>query len=1589
MPRRRPGALGTPITTPTTSPGDVSIDITPFTDLPTKVTSDGALEVTAISTTPITVEVKPPRISATDGLNLGEDSATIQQTDLADLVEETAIENLNRYSEYEDLSLDLFFDITGSDSQEYSNNKLDVLDTVKTIKNLINDKVYLNANKQFKSVLKKINNYEYITEKISQKIEATENAKTMLKEGIELRKETIQKLSLINKINKYLVNKQQGKEFNLITNYFVENYLITSNINDSYLTTDTFSFEDNNTLSSIKSETLDIFEIKNHLMIDLSEIDTVTKNVDYTKIVVQNFINNARSFYTLMPLCQVSNIPDTFRASRYVDDDIICYVNEFSGLRENIFDSINVSTKNFNTEKYLRTINSIISTENSTRFNINNIGRSRIVASAADWDQYNPDDPVITKNALFYYDYDSITLDIEGSISTRALSQNLSSEESSNSLGFITDSFSSHLFDTKYSHNLLTKIAISHLSSPGLYRIIDDIDIAEVLYKALFNPDFSINSQLLSRAVSFIALMAGLRFELSESDIILFLLTLPKSNVFYQYKPIFSLLSNEDNSLTLINTLNEATSYKEFDHYKLKFKVDSFVKKLKLNHLETKGLSIEYFNDVVNNIKKSTNKLLLQSYSYKDKNYLSALNKENTLYDVLFKEDDENEIYSNLSFSLGTEKIEGKIFRSALTPEFDKNVAENVMTMFSNYFNEGMLFSSSTFMRKVINDFNEFKDKLNNNAFSSDHLTTELLYVSYFNVNFNKDTKDEEKKNILTRILSKSIQQGTQADEALKNAKINKYQFDTSVYDSFIDDIEQEVGILANAQERKEKTLEIQNKYYNEYINSSDSLLMLKETLFDRKYLNKIKDLSNFSYMCNKMENLSNPDMMLITILKIENIFPFRHLFETIKCKFAEDDEAPSEESLENNYHKQILDNELKSKIRIKKQIFLKFNYGLNVSPSEIISQDSLDKYITGDVFVSIVKDSFQRVYDDDSKKTKLVCILKDDFEKITELNSNTFFPKILETIDYCLRFAISEYRNLTFVSENEIFEFIDNNPYALEITQNVMEIYSEFYLDFYKKFTFDYNMELYNHVVDPYVTSDVPFINISNINKFNNDWQVINTWNGFNRNSSSIFNDRGLRSSPFTYTPNRFVFENYEKLLSLYSNENLDYRKNRNSNNNSQSGLSISSDIPSRIAASEYNDIFYLKMSDVVNSLKKSDFYQAVSFDITRETLRAIKNSEENLSLINNEKLLEFAADYNIDEEDFLERIDNKYYQNILVKNIENVSSRNKIFKEEIIEPLSISEVSQEDFYNNYESFDSFKHEVSYKDISINDDMIYCFDFPYNKIELIGDNALVKLTILPKDIRDTRKLFYPLVYYFTANIVNKNFDIKENNNFLFFENSKNLTSDLDGGNITPANLDDIKDYIKNIVRQKLNIRQDYNLNLFANSIIENHENSINLQKLLYTKHDINLSQVEFNERNELDILTSAITDNFVRNIFNVSKQEITDDMVFNEFNEISVFNNNLNILLSSERDNLEIRTTDLYDRYVVSITSEDLLFNFIDDDASFTESAGITSDGFNNKVRISFMEVHNRFDILNSSVRRFDINEREFLTFTVSSEVF
>ena len=94
-----------------------------------------------------------------------------------------------------------------------------------------------------------------------------------------------------------MVNKQQGKEFNLITNYFVENYLNTSNIDDSYLTTDKFSFEDKNTLRSIKSETLNMFDIKNHLMIDLSEIDTVTKNVDYTKIVVQNFINNARSFF--------------------------------------------------------------------------------------------------------------------------------------------------------------------------------------------------------------------------------------------------------------------------------------------------------------------------------------------------------------------------------------------------------------------------------------------------------------------------------------------------------------------------------------------------------------------------------------------------------------------------------------------------------------------------------------------------------------------------------------------------------------------------------------------------------------------------------------------------------------------------------------------------------------------------------------------------------------------------------------------------------------------------------------------------------------------------------------------------------------------------------------------------------------------------------------------------------------------------------------------------------------------------------------------------------------------------------------------
>lgn len=1590
-----------------------------------------------------------------------------QRSEFSEVYEETynrELTNINRSLlssyEYNDIVLDLMFDITGNDLNDES-QPIQKINSIANIKNSIIDKLFQNCESQFKSVLKKTNSYQFVIDTIKEKVENTEELKLLFEEGLVQRDDTINALDYSAKFNKFIIDRATGTEFCRISNYFIDTYrrLENNEIASISIKKDIFSFEENDPISRVKLN-IDNEYLSKYLMISYEGYNDISRTIDFTKIVVQNIINNVRSMFTLMPNCmKLKEDPTTSRLFvEYKNDDEIVYKVERSDFKlwkfidnngklnydDFVFENSNVMSSTNNIIP-IKIIESNIEEENlkaksieSNQFGIEveSIGSNQFRTNIEEYIEgyvvYEAGSTSLTSSNTVntaFGSFNTGNINLQNRIkntrvdsrrlkvtpeSSITVSDNLIRLQNINLDGSVSEISNSFkiLKSNNNTNTLFNKILISQILKPSRESILSVGGSISLILQfttndnAVFKESYLLHNienhffntqshqNFTDRPDSFFievnnpidvlrdytntfpiydgpderllddTRLLGEYYSFFENPIVpLYFKHAGSYNLYYKYKP---LIVTDNNSKIEIKT--QEASHISFNKEKFVLKLDSFIKRIKLDHLASKEIDISAFNDVLKNLKNSKNNYLMKSYLKNDKDSIAILNSENKLYQFMF---DENEDFdsSNLSYSMKSHIDKNVLYTSATTPIYEESIADNINDIFSNYYPENDYFSSTKFLESVIGDFQAYISSFSNDSSYKKNLyVTDILYLNYFSEN-NEDSKEDTKNEIVKRFLLETLKDDVVSSSRLKNQKLKKYMYNNKSFDTIVEDFNKlELPSDTSSLDIRKSLRDLFSSAYDEYRSSSSSLDTIHKEIFSNRYFNFIKEeynlsLANINYYNNK-------------IFKIEQTFPFYH-----------------EVFIDRVYN--LNKENAKRKIKLNKNLYPVWSTYIDEDSVKLtLNFDNLNYFTNGNIHLNtvILNLNVEEGTDSIVSKNSVKNNITDSFERNMN-DSSSIFYKIKNKIKALFRQTLVNYEDLYFSNEEEMSSFIGNNPKLTEYVLELVELYSEIFVDVSKKINFDFNTKLFSQIVDPYFSGDSSLLIDKNaiLDAEISESYYVSHFNSFSftQESLSIFNKKeGRQGRVFNYTVSEAIKQYYSDLMSIFTKEDFSLEDEVISNSNNQ----FNSAQPLYIQKTN-EDSFCQKMHEVISMLKKSDYYQAVSFDLTREMLRTSKNITDNIEKINNESLIELANKLEENEDEFFRNINNSYYRNILNKNIYNVLTRNKEISEGVIDRIESENdtLSLEDSLSNISIFDKYKSEYKYKNVNLNDDIIYAFSLPYNKLQNINDDTLIKITFMPKDLVNSNRLFYPIIFYFSTNILQTNFNILNGeNNFKYYENSgvtKNLATHNTDFDQTNENM---SEYLRQIIIRKLSPKTDEELENYLNNIIESHKRSIELNKLLYIKHDINLEKKKSVGSEVLSLVSERLSDNAVRNIFDVEKFDIINNFsdFENSLNSISLMNDSLNHLLSIEKDNEELFDTATYDKYLVSLDRDSLIYNDVNEPKTALTEFDFSLQNTYNKTSLYEIANKHQTEYVFDRYETIDISEREFLTFIVKTEI-
>lgn len=1411
-----------------------------------------------------------------------------------------------------------------------SNNKdnLRDLNDIVDKKNEIIESLFKNVENQFKSVLKRINNYKYVKNKIEEKIRNEKELINNLNNGLTLRKDVIDSIDLSKKLRNRLTGNEAILGLNLITNYFIENYekVDLKQLNNQKENKFSLNTEEYSSDIKIVGNISQISQL--NLMLDFNTTNDNTLS-DSTGLVIQNFINNSRSLYTLMPNCILDIDVDNKQYSKKINSkDFIVFSKEIQNIE--IWNSINVNKQKVVHESLLDENNISI---NNSKFilsgDINDINNSTISVKKIQVNQnINVSNPIAPKSMELKGEINSEDFDVYNG--DYDLLSKINSDD--NSYLSLLSSGARDLINTclanraefvpylsAYSENNLINEE-TRLTREANHSFLREVDI---LSGKFYSQSMSQENNLAQRyifgnnnAPATIFNINGTRSVSTPIDSLRPITNSFKNstrnnifNIFYQNLTMFEtirygrLKNNltaamslgtlfESNNTQFRNNLSKFYNNNIFNYVDFKLKIDSLVKSVKLERLSSLGIDIKPFNDIIKNIKRSKNKLLFSEYSHDDKEMTSILNEENILFKSLFTKNEQEEYVNNISFNYKNSYINKKFYKANVTnvvPDNDGKVIE----IMSNYYPSGQFFSTTSFLLKLLNNFNNYVKKFNNKEKERNEIITEMFYMHYFSNSNNADVLN----SISKRFIFNSIFNDKSVYSNYKS-RIKSYQYDNTVFDGYKEKINKELKDFSGSDEEiRNKAESILLELSEQYLGSNDDLKLIRNEVYKDEMIQQLSDEYDYKlvFANNFFESIIS-ESMSGKIVTLQQVFPFTVHADSKKIRVP-----TNQDSFADTKHKIFyIYKKLPSLNLIKRQ------------NEFIIEDENNDAYFNNkNISFDII---FDRIKRGDAEGERI--FFENSFEEKFEVlcrDKNSIFGMICETIREMLSIVDITYSELNLMSEDEISSYIDSNKKLIEMVKEIVQIFANVYQSIIKNIMFDYTMTSFNHLIKPYqYTDNSSLLSDSFLTGDVSASLILDIFNLSNSNNNTEIFRSTFEKIDYNLEPNNGISKSIEVLINEITRSDNKIKVNQDN-----------IDFNNILYKSTNDNIFYRKMLQVINDIIRSDVSQAMSFDITRSVFKQHNLINENISDIKNQYLLDFVEKINIDEDDFFEKINNKYYQNALIRNINNIEKRN-----ESLSSVKNSLIQDpESFLQNENLFDQVKSERLYKQIEYNTNNIYSFSIKTEDVSNSNRNILIKITIQPRDVAASDRLYLPIVYYFTTNFLSLNNNIHENDSHLFVENenlSNEIYSDLDYTKLSLNRSDIIDDNISNRIKEVISNKISSNqekINIIYDNIIENHRKSHILKKIASAKFDINVNNNNNNDRKELTDVLSVIPDNVISNIFKTTKQEIyqnIDDI--KHFNEYYEMNNAVNYLFSAKFDNDNVLNTKIYDRYLLNL---------------------------------------------------------------------
>jgi len=1366
---------------------------------------------------------------------------------------EDFIENKNS-SKSEKSDIEFLFSI--------ENNK-NILLTAETLNNIADYRLEIlenlnnNTENKLDCFLNSENNFEDLHDILTSRLNKYYNKKEKIISAIEEKTRKLKFSTFENKLKRHLFDNKKSDLFSNVTKYFIENN------NKNHLKTKleknkNFEKENKENIFSRDINVEDLLRSNLTLINRESNEENFSTSIRTTSsdLVIQTAVNLSRSLYTLSTSCFKSNMLDEYDFVNFDNDAFKNIISEYNNF--NVFKYINPKNNFFNKKLFIEE-NNIIS--------------------------YNPDfleSDIILEDSYnetngFHYLKPTLNQFVNRSMFDKL--KNVKIISNSNLTGDINYDVVYKTLEEVYSGDIFKCTIPDSTQKEGVFfRILN--------YATPENISANRNRQ--------------------TSEVFAFQNYLNNTNItYFQNKPIINTQKSlTDSKLTLSSANNfEIDSQININELEYKISLDCLVKKNKISYLKNNNLNLSIFEEIIENINNSERSNIMLSYCKEDSESISIIDKESSLYNIMFTNNNENDnlVYGHLDLytDYNIESINFKGIDSFKKDEAEVNQsreesANHFHDILSYYYPKNKFFSSSSLYANILESIIKESNEVENSNYDIDSLN-QALYLNYI-ASENADIKI--KKIIAKRFLKTSILNDTVSDNSLNNIDLDDFKYKIEEF---------------NSEDYKSNSLQEIEKYMNDVLKSSQNLKKIKNTVFNTENINEVRKMSDFinirnvkicevkseSGIANVISQLSNvseiSDFYSLCGIVNQNILPnFNYLYNFRSIEPKNDLKLELKRSAKNKIKSDIEYGEINELTGEREITSERYYFDETDNNFDIVNSKNIKVKIEPVVCKSDLARKFfmtQNPYIVVEDKFKSACNKK-----------NMVFHSICKTIQDLLRLKIVDYNSNFFSSEEEIDSFINSNEKITIEIINLISLYKEVYFLYFLRLQRENCIKIYNYLPDDILhgqpsnsinNPQLPYTGIISSHK--------NIYSSLKRVASldvenPIFNKQDAKD----------LIQDIVKIHNNYKN-NKNYYVNL-SNEKSEIVSSIES-----FSTKDTN-----KLINIFSSLATSDFLQAFCFDIIKACIsfqdNAISSNREDI--VSSKIFDELKESLGEENTDILENnFYNPFYINNLSKNIFKNDIYNSAYKEKL-NSLAIRE--SRSFYENIDIFEdifSIKKqylEKSKNGINLKNDIIvknqsdllnsniYTFGLRNEVISKLKIDSLLKFKVSLIDKQNLNRIYLPKIFLFSPLFLDlsyiKNSDLIslgiDKNDFVDFLGYFNLNQNLENRlNIISTQTEKLNEesFIVQTIKNKTGLSKAESLEVYTH-LLECHQVSNYLSNI--SKNIYELDYTDNNKKINKDLVELLINNLGVKSFFKIydtKKDELISNLMLqienNEYN--------------------------------------------------------------------------------------------------------